>query len=67
MFTFTTFFKGYLKVHNYFWKYKYSESNPIRHIQTLIRYMWRVANGLDNAALGLFLGTKPYSIWLVLS
>ena len=32
-------------------KFHFFGKSTIRHIQTVIRHMWRVANGLDNAGL----------------
>ena len=33
------------------------ENEAIRHTQTAIRHMWRVANGLDNAGLYAYILT----------
>ena len=32
-------------------KISFIGKSSIRHIRTVIRHMWRVANGLDNAAI----------------
>ena len=46
----------------YFWQkhpyFELFENEAIRHIQTAIRHMWQVANGLDNAGLKTYSDNK---------
>jgi len=47
-----------LDIPNFLQKYTIFEvfgNKVIRHIKTVIRHMWRVANGLDNAEIYYFL------------